>query len=532
MKNLQNLFVGSANGSAGSLKAIRFCRLFVAMMTIVMTFILISPNFTVAAVSDEGKKISSEVDRSKLKATIMDDLRNKDGRKQFTHEELEEMRSAMIDLLHTVEFLTKLREAHNGFGEKSKNQDYESLKEQIQNMSAEDLNVLRTALDPSKMKAQLAKSRDTLNAYKDRAAKTSSLVSTNSAGFPEVDPYCDDIPTTAEYKAALIGLIVAEGVRDAAQNGCNEVIVAVGFGGNGRLACLITDAIYIGVKAATFDTTFCYDDYTGALTAANYNRLDHIHGDLEEVKSSNSESFNNIINNAATNTTTLTTAITTAKNTIVNNDNSNTQSIVNNAATNTTTITTALTTGITNAQNTIVNNDNTNKTTIINNDNQNATTLNTNLTTAKNTIVANDNTNTTSLLNNASANTTNLLNNANTNTANIISNDNANKNAIINNDNANTTALTDLILRLQIEADLSTEPNAVKVGFFMIPTAFGGKLDLVQQIVTQTLARIVAAGGNIGNAQSFLNQANADKAAGNFKAAYDNYRRAYKAAVN
>jgi hypothetical protein len=329
---------------------------------------------------------------------------------------------------------------------------------------------------------------------------------TNSVGFPEVDPYCDDIPTTAEYKAALIGLIVAEGVRDAAQNGCNEVIVAVGFGGNGRLACLITDAIYIGVKAATFDTTFCYDDYTGALTAANYSRLDHIHEDLEEVKSSNSESFNNILNNAATNTTTLTTAITNAKNTIVNNDNSNKDTIISNATQNTTTITTTVTDA---------------KTTIVNNDNQNAATLNTNLTNAKNTIIANDNTN-----------TTNIVNNDNTNTTNIVNNDNANKTAIVNNDNANTLALNDLILRSQIEADLAMESNAVKVGWYMTPTANGGKLDLVKQIVTLTLANIQAAGGSIGNAQSFLNQANADKAAGNFKSAYDNYRKAYKAAVN
>ncbi|MGI8495236.1 MAG: two-component regulator propeller domain-containing protein [Pyrinomonadaceae bacterium] len=90
---------------------------------------------------------------------------------------------------------------------------------------------------------------------------------------------------------------------------------------------------------------------------------------------------------------------------------------------------------------------------------------------------------------------------------------------------------TDL-LRAQIEADLSTESNGVKVGWFMTPTANGGQLDFVQQIVTLTLANIKAAGGSVGNAQSFLDKANADKAAGNFKSAYDNYRKAYKAAVN
>jgi hypothetical protein len=54
----------------------------------------------------------------------------------------------------------------------------------------------------------------------------------------------------------------------------------------------------------------------------------------------------------------------------------------------------------------------------------------------------------------------------------------------------------------------------------------------VQSIVTETLANVSAAGGNIGSAQSFLNQANAQKAAGQFKNAYANYRRAYKQATS
>lgn len=224
----------------------------------------------------------------------------------------------------------------------------------------------------------------------------------------------------------------------------------------------------------------------------------------------------------------LTGVANSVKTEIVNNDNSNKTMLVDNANSNKTMIltaisdaqtsinntagsnTTTITTAITNAQNTIIANDNSNKTMIVNNDNSNATTLNTNLTNAKNQIINNDNSNTT----------------------NIINNDNSNKTMIINNANANTNALTDLILRSQIEADLATESNSVKVAWYMTPTANGGKLDLVQQIVTQTLANIQAAGGSIGNAQSFLDRANADKAAGNFKSAYDNYRKAYKAAVN
>lgn len=119
-----------------------------------------------------------------------------------------------------------------------------------------------------------------------------------------------------------------------------------------------------------------------------------------------------------------------------------------------------------------------------------------------------------------------------------------------NNDNVNTTTLNTAItnakneiladakanknelLRAQIEVDLATESNSVKVAWYMTPTAKGGKLDFVQQIVTETLANVLVAGGSIGNAQSFLDKANADKAAGNFNSAYDNYRKAYKAAAN
>jgi len=169
----------------------------------------------------------------------------------------------------------------------------------------------------------------------------------------------------------------------------------------------------------------------------------------------------------------LQTSVNTARTDIINNDNANTTTIVNNDNSNRTTI---------------VNNDNANRTTIVNNDNANTATLNTSITNARTTIV--------------------------------------------NNDNANKTELRDLILRTQIEADLAEADNATHVAFYLTPNSHGGHLDLVQTIVTQTLANIQAAGGSIGNAQSFLTQANAQKAAGQFKDAYKNYRKAYKAAAN
>jgi hypothetical protein len=274
---------------------------------------------------------------------------------------------------------------------------------------------------------------------------------------------------------------------------------------------------------------------TGSLALETLNSIyDRCSGDQTDaalqasINSTRSEIIQRVDTNADYVIDRMTSVSNNIKNEIVNNDNTNKTMIVNNDNTNKTTIVdaitnaqtsinqttnasqTAITTAVTTAKTEIVNNDNSNRTTIINNDNSNALTLNNNLTTAKNTIIANDNTNTT----------------------NIVNNDNANTTTLINSGNANTTALNDLILRSQIEADLATESNGVKVAWYMTPTANGGKLDLVKQIVTLTLANIVAAGGSIGNAQSFLDRANADKAAGNFKSAYDNYRKAYKAAGN
>lgn len=147
-------------------------------------------------------------------------------------------------------------------------------------------------------------------------------------------------------------------------------------------------------------------------------------------------------------------------------------------------------------------------------------------------IVNNDNGNTTSILNNANTNTTSILNNDNANTTAILNNNNANRTTIVNNDNSNKNELRDLLLRTQIEADLAEPDEGSPVAWYLTPTANGGHLDLVQAIVTETLANIQAAGGSIGTAQPFLNQANADKAAGLFKDAYKNYRKAYKAAAN
>ncbi len=191
------------------------------------------------------------------------------------------------------------------------------------------------------------------------------------------------------------------------------------------------------------------------------------------------------------------------------------------------------------------------------------------VTTSTNSIISNDNSNTTNIVNNDNANATTIVNNDNANKTTIVNNDNANKDTIVNNDNANTLALTNLInatrieiinnandnrdetnnllLRTQIEADLSSTDGSTFVALYETPTnvclpslnklglpQIGalsnpvqcGLLDLVRSIVRDTIANVGAG----TNAQSFFNTGDTQKALGNYKAAYTNYRKAYKAA--
>ncbi len=316
-------------------------------------------------------------------------------------------------------------------------------------------------------------------------------------------------PSFTDYAATKAAAIVADGAQNVIPPPLNIIATAAYVAlEEGALAAETLNSIFDRCSGDEALNTL-QSSVTNVQNSVNNSQttvLNAVSSATTNLTNAITSSKTDILNNATTNTTNITTAVSNAKTDIVNNDNTNKTTIVTAISQAQTAVITA---GDANSA-AIINNDNSNKTMIVNNDNSNALTLNTNLTNAKNTIVANDNTNTT----------------------NIVNNDNANKTMIINNSNANTMALNDLILRAHIEADLATESNSVKVAWYMTPTANGGHLDLVQAIVTQTLANILAAGGSINNAQMFLDRANADKAAGNFKSAYDNYRKAYKAAAN
>ena len=91
---------------------------------------------------------------------------------------------------------------------------------------------------------------------------------------------------------------------------------------------------------------------------------------------------------------------------------------------------------------------------------------------------------------------------------------------------ANLSTFETLQLRMQIEQNLDKNDEA-PVGLFQLPAAFGGYLEVVKSIVTETLAKRAAVGNPSAQAMAFLASANAAFAAGEYKTAYVNYRKAY-----
>jgi len=87
-----------------------------------------------------------------------------------------------------------------------------------------------------------------------------------------------------------------------------------------------------------------------------------------------------------------------------------------------------------------------------------------------------------------------------------------------------------LDLRLKIEEDLSN-PSNHGIALFEIPASAGGYLNLVRDIVADTIAKMQATGQGVGPAQGFLNAGDSSLAAHDYKGAYANFGKAYRAAA-
>lgn len=103
-------------------------------------------------------------------------------------------------------------------------------------------------------------------------------------GLPDADYYedfpCDLITETPQnmigFQTAMQGIRLG---RELAMLACNQV--TLGF--NGALVCTAVELVYQASLSAWEEYEFCADWHTAAEVSANYARLEHIHGDLEDV---------------------------------------------------------------------------------------------------------------------------------------------------------------------------------------------------------------------------------------------------------
>lgn len=437
-------------------------------LAVVLTFsfllVMAAPALAVVKMNDVVNEVRNDTTVAATGKLIKESIKNRDGRKEFTAAELEEMRAALLGLLSTTYYATPLFDKGQASGQTADN--YAELNAQINELSAVELTSFRTALNPVLIQQRLRVALEKINEAKNGSG--SGTVGANVGSIPAVDYYCKgqagELGISAPVTPATLSgsddiFFIAEGIRDLAQNACNQVAVVVvlgeGGGANTRLACNISDAIYLIAKALNQKYHFCDADYNSSVAAATYGGISHLNTDIA----------NGIASTA--------TAITTSQNVITNNDNAN--------------------------KTTIVNNDNTNKNTIISNANANYVALN-------NTI-------------------------------------NAALASIIGNANANKDEIKNLLLRTQIEADLSVNDGQPFVGLYQVPATMCfssfdsagvalvfpqqcGLLDLVRSITRQTIANT----GNDANALSSFNRAEGYRAQAKYADAYKYYRKAYKEA--
>jgi len=92
---------------------------------------------------------------------------------------------------------------------------------------------------------------------------------------------------------------------------------------------------------------------------------------------------------------------------------------------------------------------------------------------------------------------------------------------------ASIKAARDEALRIQIEDNLAG-PDGTDVGLFELPNSLGGDLEIVRTIVVTTIGNFAKTGKSTTTANNFLAQADSYIAQGNYKAGFQNLKKAYK----
>ena len=77
--------------------------------------------------------------------------------------------------------------------------------------------------------------------------------------------------------------MAAKGVWNVANRGCNEVVVIVGEGGNGSLACVAADIVLVTAEGIFRKDLMCSGNVEGARTKTVLARQDYLKTNQESI---------------------------------------------------------------------------------------------------------------------------------------------------------------------------------------------------------------------------------------------------------
>ena len=375
----------------------------VSIIAVAMIMLITLTNLAQAGGPAKGTVRGSHL-RDRVRSDVLIPKPSQSDQVQYSQDDLEQTRTALLELAGAVKDLTQL--APGAFD----TTQLEDARKQVSEYSYQQLTLLRKSLNPSRMNAKLAGVRASIASYKpsmlsrptqsqstrEKAKKgkitPADITAAPDDDFPARDPFCKD-PSGAEYTTRIpvqviltadVVYFLAELARDLAQDGCNEVLVALGEGGNARAVCIATDTIYNLAHALNEAIHFCNEEFTDSTVDATYDRLDDIHTDLLETQTNDNTNATNIQNNDNSNKTMIITEIDSKSTALSQQISGGTQQILNEIDSKATAI---------------INNDNTNRSLIITNANSNTAN-----------IITNDNANTTTIVNNANANLATTIN--------------------------------------------------------------------------------------------------------------------------
>jgi len=171
-----------------------------------------------------------------------------------------------------------------------------------------DLNPLLTATDT--LRTHLSSSLATL----DRSGPRLPTL----PGRPGILGACNSIVHDSNTTFIFLGVQqAADVILAAAGRGCDQVAVVAGFGANTALVCLPFEVAFTAAKIPFELAAFCGGEEDSSFIEGTFDRLGHLHGDLE----TEAQSIRNFV--------------AVEKAAIVDNDNANRTQIINNDNTNT-----------------------------------------------------------------------------------------------------------------------------------------------------------------------------------------------------